>query len=357
MLKALFKRPIRWALFSLSCFMAIGLGLVALSGFGDFDLSHHREREITFEQGGWLVSGSLHVPKDVPNPPVAFLVHGDGPQDRYAGGAYLPLISFFLDQGVAVFSWDKPGVAKSSGDWLAQSMDDRVQLALKALDTLRKDDILSNAIIGFVGFSQAGWVLPQISIQSDVTDFNILVGPAVDWLDQGRTFTRTRLELEGVDASQIEVELAGFETEITSLLAKDLTFEAYLAAFPSANGMTRERFEFIRRNMTSNSAGPLSQTMAPFLVLHGAQDLNVDALAEHRRFQELLGHRHPATEIHLIDDASHALLDARFFNHQLPTKAPIWTSWLFMVLGREAYTDGALERMTDWIKARTAEAK
>lgn len=357
MLKTLFKRPIRWALFSLGIFLAIGLGLVVLSGLADFDLSIRSGQEVTFEHAGSQISGSLHVPDGSANPPLVILVHGDGPQDRYAGGAYLPLISFLLDQGIAVFSWDKPGVGKSTGNWLAQSMDDRAQLALKAPETLRKVDEFSNAIIGFVGFSQAGWVVPQISIQEDIADFHVLVGPAVDWIIQGRYFTRTRLKLEGFDKNRIDIELAEFEREVALLQDPELTHEAYIDAFPSTADMTRERFDFIRKNITSNSTAALSRTQAPFLILHGAEDLNVDARDENRRFKELLGQRHPATEIHLIDNATHALLDARFFNHQTPDTAPVWTGWMFMSLGREAYAQDALERLANWIKARAAKTQ
>lgn len=357
MVKTLFKRPIRWALFSLGILSAIGLGLVALSGLADFDLSTRSGQEVTFEHAGSKISGSLHVPDGSANPPLVILIHGDGPQDRYAGGAFLPLISFLLDQGIAVFSWDKPGVGKSTGDWLAQSMDDRARLAIKALNTLRKVDGFSNAIMGFVGFSQAGWVVPQIALQDGSADFHVLVGPAVDWINQGRYFTRTRLKLEGIDANRIDIELAEFEREVALLLEPELTHEAYVDAFPSAADMTRERFNFIRKNIASNSTAALSRTPAPFLVLHGAEDLNVDARGENRRFKELLGQRHPATELHLIDNATHALLDARFFNHQTPDSAPVWTGWMFMSLGREAYAQDALERMADWIKARALEVR
>ncbi|WP_260081260.1 alpha/beta hydrolase family protein [Phaeobacter inhibens] len=123
------------------------------------------------------------------------MVHGDGPQDRVSGGGYAPLINVFLDQGIAVASWDKPGVGASGGNWLHQSMADRASETSAALSLLnqRFDDMA----LGAVGFSQAGWVLPQLTRRD--ADFLVLVGPAVSWQDQGDYYTRVRLAQDGLD--------------------------------------------------------------------------------------------------------------------------------------------------------------
>lgn len=355
MIDTLSKRPIRWALFSLFFLFAVSIGLTVLSGLEDFDLSAHPEQKMTFDHNGSTISGSLHVPVGVPAPPVVILVHGDGPQDRYANGAYLPLINVLLDEGIAVFSWDKPGVGNSSGLWLSQSMDERVQLSLKALKTLREVDNFHNPTIGFVGFSQAGWVLPKISIQEGTADFYVLIGAAIDWIDQGRYLTLRRLKARGASKDETARALNDFELDIKRLSDSKLTYQDYMADQSGNAGFSEERFGFVRRNFTANSEEALSQTSAPFLVLHGANDLNVDAVSDHQRFRELLGSRNPATEFHLFANATHALLDADLFNYQLPSQMPFWSKWAYLALGREAYANGVLAALSGWIKARAAD--
>ncbi|WP_050763290.1 S9 family peptidase [Roseibium sp. TrichSKD4] len=351
MMKAFCKRPIRWALFFLFVLFIVS---TVLAGLKDFDLSFHPEKEITFVQNGWTITGSLHLPEGVPAPPVVILVHGDGPQDRYANGAYLPLINFLLDEGFAVFSLDKPGVGKSTGLWLSQSMEERAHLSLKALNTLREIDDFNNSIIGFIGFSQAGWVLPEIAIQGSAADFFILIGAAIDWMDQGAYFTQKRLEAEGASEEEIARALNDFELDVNRLSDPKLTYQDYMADQSGDTDFSKERFGFVRRNLTANSEEALSLTSAPFLVLHGAQDLNVDAVSDHRRFRDLLGSRNPATDFHLIENATHGLLNTDLFNYQLPSHMPFWSEWAYLALGRDAYADGVLEIMGDWIKARAA---
>ena len=85
--------------------------LLCFSGLRDFSLESATTRTLTFHAGSDRLSGTLILPRDVAAPPVALFVHGDGPQDRYADDGYLPFINQLLDQGIGVFTWDKPGVA------------------------------------------------------------------------------------------------------------------------------------------------------------------------------------------------------------------------------------------------------
>ncbi|EPU0991937.1 alpha/beta hydrolase family protein [Cronobacter turicensis] len=82
-------------------------------------------RVITFTHHEDILEGTLTRPDGVSNPPVVVLIHGDGAQDRWSQGGYLPLVNDLLAKGIAVYSWDKPGVGESRGNWLAQTMRDR----------------------------------------------------------------------------------------------------------------------------------------------------------------------------------------------------------------------------------------
>lgn len=104
---------------------------------------------------GWTLT--LLLPGEYKIPPVVLIVHGDGAQNRWSDDGYAPQVNDLLDQGIAVFSWDKPGVGASQGNWLAQLMVDRAAEAAAALNPLRSEPILTNSPMGFLGFfRQAG---------------------------------------------------------------------------------------------------------------------------------------------------------------------------------------------------------
>jgi hypothetical protein len=125
--------------------VAVILGL--LRGLSDFDLADRMKEEITFPSRTGQIAGTLLLPTASPAPPpVVLIVHGDGPQDRYSADGYLPLINALLDAGIGVFSWDKPGIGESEGDWRAQSMDDRAAEARAAHQAVRRSGILASRL-------------------------------------------------------------------------------------------------------------------------------------------------------------------------------------------------------------------
>ena len=134
---------------------------------------------------------------------VVALVHGDGTQDRTSFGGYAPMINALLERGIAVASWDKPGVGSSGGNWLHQSMPDRTAETRAVLHLLAAS--FEGVPIGALGFSQAGWVLPSLSPQD--ADFLVLVGAAVSWQDQGAHYTAVRLRQEGLEPEERPAEL------------------------------------------------------------------------------------------------------------------------------------------------------
>src|SRR5690349_813319 len=71
--------------------------------------------ELTFRNDSVLLSGTLSLPSQKGPFPLVIFVHGDGPIDRTSGGYFNEIIVELNKIGVACFSWDKPGVGKSSG--------------------------------------------------------------------------------------------------------------------------------------------------------------------------------------------------------------------------------------------------
>lgn len=327
-----------------------GLYLV-FQGLQDFDLSKYKSRPIIFDFDGYSVAGTLHLPR-AENPPVVLLVHGDGPADRYSGGGYLPLISTLLDSGIAVYSWDKPGVGESAGDWLSFSMEDRARLAESALAAVKAQPELETSPAGFLGFSQAGWVLPILAREPARGDFFVMVGGALNWLRQGEYYTKRRMELAGAGAQEIEAELASRAKANRKLLAENITYQDYLDSGIDKTPMSEERFAFVHRNVLADSTEHLWRISAPVLTVHGSEDLNVDPNFNSNFYRQILEDRNGVNRFVIVPNATHALLRADTFNYQLEEEMPAIAKTAFAVLGRRAYAPGALDTLTNWIRKR-----
>lgn len=143
-----------------------GLVLFFTSHLDDFDFDNAVAKELTFTSQGNRLSGTLLLPGNGHPAAIAVIIHGDGPQDRYSDNGYSPLFNTLLDAGIAVFSWDKAGIGNSQGNWLHQSMDDRAGEAVAALTLLQSLYQNTPVQIGFLGFSQAGWMIPAAAAQS-----------------------------------------------------------------------------------------------------------------------------------------------------------------------------------------------
>ncbi|MDX8346685.1 alpha/beta fold hydrolase [Cognatiyoonia sp. IB215446] len=244
---------------------------VLLTGLDDFDLTEFESIEIAFLSDEQTLRGTLLRPNEVFDPPIAVIVHGDGPQDRFSDGGYLPLFHVLLDAGIGVFTWDKPGIGKSGGNWLDQSMPDRSAEAITALQIIRDHDDLSSSRVGFLGFSQAGWVIPAAT--HEVTPaFAVLIGPAVNWQEQGAYFTRKRLEAEGATTDEIEATIAADARRDARIFA-----EEYVPSREDLRGMTPDRFAFVARNHQTDATDDIAAMTGPVLAVWGADDLNVDA--------------------------------------------------------------------------------
>lgn len=311
----------------------------------DHDLAVHDQDSFAVVVDGQTVSGTLWYPAS-PARAAVVLVHGDGPQDRTSAGGYAPLINVFLEAGLAVASWDKPGIGASGGNWLDQSMDDRAVETRSVLALLK--DRFGGIPVGAVGFSQAGWVLPKLT--QVCTDFIVLIGPAVSWQDQGDYFTRVRLQREGLSPAEISAALVAEKRADAHAFGEGVRFEN------APHGMSRDRWQFIQRNRLADARTDLVGNTLPFMAVWGADDLNVSSELNSRIYRELLGNRAVDTRIEIWPDATHGLLTSRHYNWQLTNQWGIFAYLRFLIQGRDAFAPGALEAITNWIAKQSVRA-
>ena len=132
-------------------------------------LPDYQQVAVHFTCNGAALAGTLTLPTGPGPHPAAVWVHASGEASRltYKGA---PLVRALVNAGVAVLSYDKRGVGASQGrccpgdsghfNLLAADADG----ALHALAT-RKD--IDPDRLGFIGASQAGWVVPLAVVRAD----------------------------------------------------------------------------------------------------------------------------------------------------------------------------------------------
>ncbi|CNB90528.1 alpha/beta hydrolase family protein [Yersinia intermedia] len=306
----------------------------------DFDLSGYgQQRIISFQHHQDVLQGTLILPPDKEYPPVVLIVHGDGAQDRWSGDGYIPLVKFLVAQGIAVFSWDKPGIGTSTGNWLAQTMPDRAEEAALALQKLKEQPELKKSRVGYLGFSQAGWVVPHAS-QLAAPEFVVLAGAAINWRNQGIYFTEQRLKSEGRTAVDIQ-NAKKLEAETF-----DRLFTEETASRPCLSRCTRQDFE--RRNSRADATTYISEMHTPTLIIMGEADRNVDPNETIAFWTRALPVDTPRC-IRLVPNATHGLLRSKWFDYQLPSQFPLWKQGIFLLSGQYAYSPGALNAISLWI--------
>ena len=110
-------------------------------------------------------------------------------------------------------------------------MQDRAAEAMAAYLRVRSEPGVDAAKVGFLGYSQAGWVLPIVVSRAQPA-FTVIIGGAVNWRDQGAYYTRKRLQAQGVAADEIERRLAAERTRNDALFGEPRPQADVLAARP-----------------------------------------------------------------------------------------------------------------------------
>ena len=316
----------------------------------------YRELSVDFEHEGNFVSGSLSLPRNGQGPfPVMVFVHGDGATPYDAYGYYRPLWNRLAEQGIASFSWDKPGVGDSQGDWESQSMEDRADLVITAIEVLKEHTDIAPNQVGLIGYSQAGWVLPLVASKSEHPDFMVLVSTAINWMDQGDYLTKTRLTREGYSDAEIKQEIERSRKITKQLFSPSSTYEEYLqydrtVADQGAKEktMTPQRFQFVKLNWRSDARESLKEIRSPTLAVFGCHDLNVDISESIRVYKKIFkASGNEELTIKVFPEAQHSLLKQRYFKEIIPG---IGFVAKFELLGEDAFANGFLDFIVEWVE-------
>lgn len=302
---------------------------------------------VMFNGAGNQLSAHYLSPKTRSKPKgVIVFVHGDGVLPYDAEGYYRPIWDSLRRLGYAVFSWDKPGVGRSTGNWLEQSMHDRQNEVHAAIDHLQQVYGYQGKHIGLIGFSQAGWVVPAVASSNPNVGFVIGIGFAIDWVSQGEYLTRTRLDQQQASKEEVKQELRDYQREV-DFIAGDGSYQTYLKGIDSPKKVVSEkRFEFIRKNIRSNALSDYEGINQPLLILLGEHDLNVDVNDTALQLTKLFSQRNNVT-LRIIADANHGLLKRTHFNELNPG---VWYWLKMMWMKEDAFASEFLPALSEWLE-------
>ncbi|MCJ8339095.1 MAG: alpha/beta hydrolase [Pseudomonadales bacterium] len=299
--------------------------------------------ELVFEHRQDRLTGHYLQPiNGKPAKAILLFVHGDGTTAYDADGYYDIIWQPLRENGYAIFSWDKPNVGDSTGNWLAQSMADRQSEVLAAVDAVQNKYHFRANNTGLIGFSQAGWVVPALSSRVDKIGFSIGIGFASNWISQGSYYAETRVRLQGGDQQQIGAALDDYSLSI-DLFRTSPSYAQYLK-WAGEDPMSAGRYQFVLNNFQSDAVADYKKIKVPSLFLWGAEDLNVNARAEFNWWQQ---HPHPLVNTKLMADANHAMLKADTFN----TQSYGLKQWLeLMWLDRDAVASDFFATVLLWLE-------
>lgn len=144
-------------------------------------------RDLAFDWRGLTLAGTLHLPLGDSPWPAVVMLQGSGPADRDLGGYFPPIRDVLLDRGLAVFSFDKPGIGGSTGDWHDYALHDRADQALTALAFVAGQPEVADERVGVWGHSQGGWVVQIVAARRPDLPFAVAsAGPGIDVREQDR---------------------------------------------------------------------------------------------------------------------------------------------------------------------------
>jgi uncharacterized protein len=258
------------------------------------DKNAFSERDISFGDPNWILTGTLSMPISPGPHPAVVLVQGSGPSDRDETidkqRPFRDIAWGLASHGVAVFRYDKRTLVYAkempgAGDKVTVE-DEVVDDAVSALALVGKQEGVAPGRVFLLGHSLGGMMAPMIAEKSpDETGFIVLAGPTRPFedviLDQFTYLAKldgtvTKAEQDSLDALAMQVQ------NVKTLTANStLTPDMLPLSLPVSYWLSLQNY---------SPAQVASALNEPIFVLQGESDYQVtmpdfngwrDALAGH----------------------------------------------------------------------------
>ena len=296
-------------------------------------------RHVEFKNGNVTLRGTLYLPPGAAAPvPAVVLAHGSGPGTRHAG----TWTTFFLEQGLAVLSYDKRGAGESTGDWQASTYLELAADLSRAVDHVRKLPMIDPDRVGIHTSSQSGWYGPHVARNNPGVAFLIQrVGPAVDIGTGTAHERREEWRAEAVPEKDIRagsdfwLELHRLAGEGASLaqantLLDNAKDEPWFAqTFGEWENIEAGWWQRHVANMKLDPADDTAHVDIPVLWFLAEEDQNVPYAASHAALKKAK-EANTQLEIITVQDAPHSFLlqDANGKLRYTRTYWPVMSAWL-----------------------------
>lgn len=290
-----------------------------------------------FEFKGNVLKGKVVYLMDKEPTSTIFIIPGDGRTNFIdTTNYYYGVINEFLNAGLAVCFWDKPGCGNSEGEYDHKETGDVDISALEAIAAIKKlkeNNITISNKIGLWGISRAGWICPLV-IERCSIDFWISVSGTDDkdnyryllesnWLLKGHSKEKTNLLLKEWDycikaLTKGNINYLDFKNS-TQNLYTDSLYNSFGGVLPSETEY-KEYLDYYKNSgykfdsisglqiMIEDFSSTLEKVNCNVLAIFGKNDSQVDWQSTIRLYQESIGsNQNSALKIEILPNCNHSM--------------------------------------------------
>ena len=258
------------------------------------DRTAFTERDISFGDPNWILTGTLSTPTGDGPHPVVVLVQGSGPADRDESTdkqrPFRDIAWGLASRGVAVFRYDKRTFVygqkmASMGDTVTVN-EEVVDDAAAALAMVSKLEGIDPKRVFLLGHSLGGMLAPMIAEQSpDEAGFMVLAGPTRPFEDVILDQFAYLAKLDGTVTAAEQTSLDALAKQVQNV--KTLTSQSTVSADQLPLNLPESYWLSLKDYKPAQVASTLSE---PIFILQGESDYQVtmpdfsgwrDALAGH----------------------------------------------------------------------------
>jgi fermentation-respiration switch protein FrsA (DUF1100 family) len=252
----------------------------------------YHEEDVTFPSlaTGVTLAGTLTVPQGKGPFPAVVLISGSGPHDRDEAllehKPFLVLADYLTRKGIVVLRYDKRGIGKSTGKYVAATTADFADDAEAALRYLKTRSEADSHHVGLIGHSEGGTIAPIVAARSKDVDFIVLMAgmgvPGDQILVEQHRLIALAMGIppDEVDrqAKREEAFIELVEREKDNAVVEKEVHAKFAGEMPDAQigAMVKELTSvWFRYFFTYNPATSLRKVRCPVLALNGSLDLQV----------------------------------------------------------------------------------
>jgi len=287
-------------------------------------------QEMTFENAGVRLSGTLYAPRGAKGAPAVVAFHGAGGPSQHLA-LYRHLTELLPPLGIAVFLFDRRGSGKSGGTHRSSDYDLLADDGIAAAAMLARDPRIDAKRIGFWGLSQGGWLSLLAATRRPGTPFAIAVSAPLTTPDvQMYAYVENMLTIAGYGRADIDAAVK-VRRSVDDYFRG--TIDRAAAEAVLAEGRDKPWFDLIYVNRTlgdpKTSAWPkdmkhdpmkvVEKLKAPSLILFGTRDPVIPTAISVERLQPVLRSRRNV-EMAVVAGADHAMSVSEPVKNQIDPK-------------------------------------